>query len=114
MSKVSRKTLALGGRDVRIAALSFRQLEDLKGDIDLLMSPDGQKYTNPSTRESLIKLVIASSAAAADPVDRDFLLDSLTIANFNDVGFTLFDRNGWIASEPDQGEARATPSQIST
>jgi len=112
MTTISRKTLNLGGRELRFAALTFRQLEDLKEDIDLLMSQDGLKYTNAATRESLIRLVIASTQAAGNPVDRDFLLDSLTIANFNAVGFALFDRNGWLAKEDEPGETTATPSQI--
>jgi hypothetical protein len=111
MSTISNKTLVLGGRKVALAALSLRQLRDLKSQIDTVMGVDGQSYRNEAGTDALIELVIASAKGAGETVDRDYLLDHINIANFADIGYLLFDRNGFLAKDDAQGEATAAPSQ---
>lgn len=112
MTTLRKKPLTLGGRDLRIAALPFRHLEELKPDIELLMSPAGSSYLNEEAREALMRLVVVSTTTAGNAVDRDFLLDALDIANFVSTGFALFDQNGFIATgDAEPGEMTAAPSQ---
>ncbi|MGH8158367.1 MAG: hypothetical protein ACREPQ_09615 [Rhodanobacter sp.] len=111
MTTVSKATLALGGRDLKFAAPSLRQLRELKPQIDLLMSPEGQTYLNEQAADALIDLVIASVTAAGEQgVDKEFLLDAIDVTNFRSTGFALFDRNGFIAKDEHPGEVAAAPS----
>ncbi len=111
MTTVSNNTLAFGGRKIRFAALSFRQLDALKAEIDLMLSPSGLRFTSSDTREALIALILASAGNAGETIDRDFLLDNLDVANFDQIGYDLFDRNGFLAKEQEPGEAMAAASQ---
>ena len=111
MSIISNKTLVLGGRKVSLAALSLRQLREFKPQIDTVMGASGQSYLNDEGTDALMDLVIASAKGAGETVDREYLLDHINLANFADIGFTLFDRNGFLAKDDAPGEATAAPSQ---
>lgn len=110
MATVSKKTLALGGRELRFAALSFRQLDDLKDEVDLLMSPGGTNFARADARTAVVRVAKASIDAAGEPVDESFLLDNLDTVNFAGVVRTIFDRNGFLSEEGEPGEARAAAS----
>jgi len=112
MTATTSKSLTLGGRAVRIAPLSLRQLAELKPQIDLMMSARGQDYTSEASREAVMATVIeAAKSAGEEGIDRDFLLDTINLANFSTVGLAIFERNGFLAKEGEEpGEATAAPS----
>lgn len=104
------KIITLANREVRIAPLTFRQLDALKDEIDLLMSPTGLNFARSEARAAVVQVVRASAQAAGDTITDDELLDGLTIVNFADVARSVFDRNGFLAKEGDTGEATAAAS----
>jgi hypothetical protein len=110
MATVSKKTLPLGGRELRFAALSFRQLDDLKDEVDLLMSAGGANFARAETRAAVVRVAKASIDAAGEPIDEGFLLEHLDTVNFPSVVRAIFDRNGFLAGEGEPGEARAAAS----
>jgi len=112
MTSTTCKSLKLGGRDVKIAPLSLRQLTELKPQIDLMMSQAGQDYTSDASRDAVIETMLVSATAAGEQgVDRDFLLDAINIANFGPLVVAVFDRNGFLAKEGEEpGEVTAAPS----
>lgn len=110
MATISRKTFPLGGRELKLAALSFRQLDDLKPEVDLLMSAAGTNYANAEVRAAAVKVGVASFARAGEKVESDFLVENLDTVNFNDLIVAIFSRNGFLAKEGEQGEATAAAS----
>jgi len=110
MATISRKPFSLGGREFKLAALSFRQLDDLKPEVDLLMSSAGTNFANAEVRAAAVKVGVASFARAGEAVDSDFLIDNLDTVNFPDLIVAVFARNGFLAKEGEQGEATAATS----
>ena len=104
------KRFPLGGRELRLAALTLRQLDDLKAEVDLLMSNRGVMVSDPEVRAAAIKVAIASTGGAGEPVTPDFLLDNLDTVSFNDLVIAIFSRNGFLAKEGEQGEVTAAAS----
>ena len=111
MTTLSSKTVTIGGRALRFAALTFRQLDDNKDDIDTMMSPKGANFSDPAARAAIVRVALASLKASAPDVTEDFLRDNLDTFNFTFVITGIFDRNGFLAKpDDDPGEAVAAPS----
>lgn len=114
MASLTKKPLALGTLGlVTFAALSFKQLDDLKPEIDLLMAPMGANFANPVAREAIVKVAQASLAAAGTQVSEDDLKSNLDTFNFPGVVSAIFERNGFLDEQPasaSTGEAEAAAS----
>jgi hypothetical protein len=111
MATVSKKPLKVGALLLHFAALTFRQLDDLKPEIDMLMRPAGANFSDPEARAAVVKVAMASAESAGNPVTADELKDNLDTVNFGDVITTMFVRNGFVAEEGDEpGEKKAAAS----
>lgn len=110
MTTISKTPLTLGGRQVHLAALSLQQLRDLKPQINICIGPGGGSYLNDEAADALVDLLMASTKSAGNALDRDFLMQHIDIANYADIGFRLFDKNGFVSKEPVEGEATAAAS----
>lgn len=112
MTTRNAKPFNLGGRDVRFAALSLRQLRDNKADFDLVMAPGGMNYSKPDHQDAVLQLAAASLVHESPPCDEAFLLDTIDTFNFHEVITRIFDRNSFLAKTDDApGEAQAAPSE---
>ncbi|MBS0200288.1 MAG: hypothetical protein JSR70_07530, partial [Proteobacteria bacterium] len=88
------KSIEIGGRAIRLAPLSFRKLELLKDQVDLLMGA-GANFMLQESRDAIVAVLLAS---VDDPaITQDWLLDSLNIVNFPEAMRAVFDGNGFIA-----------------
>lgn len=106
------KVLDIGGRALRFAPLPFRQLDALKDEIDLLMTPSGANFAHSDSRAAIVRVALASLKVHQPDITEDFLLDELNTFNFPLVINAVFDRNGFLAddAEPAQGEVPAAAS----
>lgn len=102
------KDVSIGGLQLQFAALTFRQLNDHKDDINTLMSPAGANFANAEARGAIIRVALVSIKS---PITEDALLDAIDTANFTDLITAIFDRNGFLAKADDPGEAVAAASQ---
>jgi hypothetical protein len=101
------KKISLGSRDLTVAALNFKQLDEHKDDISLLMK--GFNWSSPEDRAALVRVLVVASAKGGDPITEDELAEHLDISNAHDVLLAFVNRNGFVSKEGEQGEARATP-----
>lgn len=107
MATISRKPFQIGEASLRFAALSFRQLDALKEDIDLLMSPTGANFADSAARAAILRVALASLSSAEPQVTADFLMDGLNTFNFAGVIDAIFNRNGFLADPADAGAGEA-------
>lgn len=107
MTTISKNTVTLGGRKFKFAAFTFRQLDDHKEAIDLLMTAAGMNFSNADGRKAVVRVALASMQTAGESVDEAFLLDSLDISNFREIVLTLFDANGFVDKDESEGEVQA-------
>ena len=111
MSGIETKAISLGREKYSIAPLTFRQLDECKPELDVILAAGGNNFADPGTRAAVLKIVAVSVTSAGMALSEDDLLDKLTTANFSEIIRQIFDRNGFLAkSDDDPGEAAAAAS----